>query len=417
MENWNKEDSMIREELKKIWKLKMVFILIFLGFVFYTMFLEFHIQHFPNGPQSMGVFDISKDMVEKYGTSLSLEEIEKVKRTVPELYQEADRYLQELDLAKKHGIASYQEYLDFSQASLETVRQSEAADQNADYADLMRIQNYLTSPETENIGGRIYGVESLLQKYEMEKNKIEFYRNSSETKRQIGGSKYSKKEWEQIGNAFYNETEDWQNILPDEVVEVTAFYLSYLLVWICLSICILISPLLVSDRMSRMRSIQYSSKRGRKLIQIQFQAVMLSAFLLTTLNLVLFGGIFMTNGTKAFFLCRMYSFAGITYCWTNWTYGTWCLLLIGLSYLVAMGTAGIVFFLSRYSTNYIGMLLKLVPLFVVTAILCLQLLYQAFYYNNTLYRITQIPYMEGITAIGLFLVGIGLCIKKMPLIE
>ena len=46
---------MIREELKKIWRPKMVLILIFLGFVFYTMFLEFYIRYFPNGPQAMGV--------------------------------------------------------------------------------------------------------------------------------------------------------------------------------------------------------------------------------------------------------------------------------------------------------------------------------------------------------------------------
>lgn len=417
---------MMKEELKKIWKFRMVVILIFLGFLFYTMFLEFYIKYFPNGPYAIGVFQVGKKVVEEYGTSLSFEEMEEVKAGLPKLYQEADRCIQELELAKKHGLDSYQAYMEFKEASLEAIVEIGVVDERSDYADAMRIQNYLTSEETENIDGRIRGVEDILEQYEAEQMVAEVCRivegeglqgsnlNENKDSRLCYDveKQYSKKEFEHIQKTFYNEADNWRNVLPNEVVETTGLYLSYLLIWICLSICILLSPLLVYDRMSRMNAIQYSSKRGRKLLILQFKAVLLSAFLLTTLNLILFGGIFLTNGTKAFFSCRMYSFEGEAYCWANWTHGTWCMVLIGLIYFVAIGTAGIIFFLSKYSTNYIGILLKLVPLFVGIAILCHKLLYQAFYYNNALYQITKIPYIEMITAAAILLIGVRLCTSR-----
>lgn len=404
---------MTREELKKIWKPKWVLILIFLGFIFYTMFLEFYIEYFPNGPQAMGIFQVSKRMVEQYGTSLSRTEIEELKAELPRLYQEADQDIREFDLTRKHGLNSYEDYLSFCDASLQALERGEAADKNTDYADSMRIQQYLTSQETENISGRIYGAETLLQMYEAEEKRADSYRTVliKEEER----TEYSQKEYEHIRKTFYNQTEDWKNVLPIEVVETTASYFSYLLVWICLSICLLLSPLLVYDQISRMGAIQFSSKRGRKLLLIQFKAVMLSAFVLTTVNLLIFGGIFMKNGTNVFSSCKMYSFENTIFCWLNWTYRAWCLALIGLSYLVAMGTAGIVFFLSGFSSNYIGMLLKLVPFFVITAILYPKLLYYAFYFNNFLYRILKIPYIEVIAAVVILLIGVGLGIYKFLL--
>lgn len=94
---------MIKEELKKIWKPGTVFVLIFLGFAFYKMFLEFYIEYFPNGPYAAGSFQIGAEMVQKYGTALSQEEMEQVKAGLPDLYEEAGRYIKEFNLAKSMG--------------------------------------------------------------------------------------------------------------------------------------------------------------------------------------------------------------------------------------------------------------------------------------------------------------------------
>ena len=45
---------MLKEEMKKIWRPGILAVLILLGFVYYTMYLEFYIQYFPNGPEYKG---------------------------------------------------------------------------------------------------------------------------------------------------------------------------------------------------------------------------------------------------------------------------------------------------------------------------------------------------------------------------
>lgn len=63
-------------------------------------------------------------------------------------------------------------------------------------------------------------------------------------------------------------------------------------------------------------------------------------------------------------------------------------------FLVALGTAGIVFCLAQGSGNYIIMLLRIVPLVTVLALFCPKLMENAFYFGNELYRKSGIPYVE-----------------------
>lgn len=368
---------MLREELKKIWRPGMLVLLAVLGLVFYTMFLEFYIRYFPNGPHQEGIYQVGIRLVKEYGAYLSPEEAGKVEAGLPALYEEADGYLQSFALASSHGIDSYEAYERFRQEINETVKNSDAADRNQDYADTMVMENYLTGQETDNIEGRIYGTRWYLRRY----------RSAQEKE---------------------SGQDDWQNILPYEVPEAASDYMGYLLVWICLSVCLLLSPLLVRDRMSRMAQLQYSSRRGRRLFCLQFGAVMLSAFVLTTMNLLIFGSLFAAHGTRVFFPCRMYSFAGNGDCIINWTHGAWCLMLVVMSYLTALGTAAIAFFLSQYSANYIAMLLKLIPLFTIIALLAPRITGNAFYTVNGLYQLTGLPFVELYAAAGILTVGIVL---------
>ena len=105
----------------------------------------------------------------------------------------------------------------------------------------------------------------------------------------------------------------------------------------------------------------------------------------------------------------MYSFLYAAFCWPNWTYGAWCAVLVLLGLLVSTGLAAAVFVLSRYSNNYIGMLLKLIPVIAAAAIFCLKLMANGFYVNNPLYQMIPLPYVEGAAAAVIFLAGVVLC--------
>lgn len=394
---------MLKEEMKKIWRPGMVAVLVLLGFVYYTMFLEFHIHYFPNGPQNAGEFAVAADLVKESGTRMTDEVRQRLTQMLPELYAEADAYVAGYAYTKQYGLTTFEEYIGFYQNAVENVAGGQAADLNAMYADAMRLNAYLTSEETGNIEGRIHGARSILERYDA------IASGEAEPGYLPGEDGEPGREYLHGQETFYGADEAWRNILPAQVTEATSDYLGRLLVWQCLSIGILLSPLLVRDRMSRMRGLQWSSRAGRKIFTVQLKAALLSALLLNLLNLLLFGGLFLSRGSGVFFSCRMYSFLYAAFCWPNWTYGAWCAVLVLLGLLVSTGLAAAVFVLSRYSNNYIGMLLKLIPVIAAAAIFCPKLMANGFYVNNPLYQMIPLPYVEGAAAAVIFLAGVVLC--------
>lgn len=396
------EWDMMREELKKIWKPGRILLLLLLGYLFYMLFLEFYINYYFTDPVSEGMLIVSEELIDRYGTSLSEEEMAEVKESWPSLLEEADMCVKGFELAKKYGLDSYEEYREFYTNTVENVGET-SADLDEAYADAMRIENYLKSEETGNIFGRIRAMGILLDSYESAQT---FAADPSLLAGTFMYVDCTKKELSHIADTLFGEEALWQNILPWVAPESFMLYMTFLCVWMCLSVCLLLSPLLVTDRMSRMWSLQYSSKRGRGVYRTQFGAAMLSAFLLATVNLSLFLGIFQTTGVGIFWESRMYSFIEMLAIRVNWTYGTWCVVLVVLSYLVTLGVAALAFVLSRSCANYIVMLLKMIPLFLAAAIFCLFLFRFAFCYNNFLYSgVVPVPFVEVWSTVLVLLVG------------
>lgn len=395
---------MLLEEMKKIWRPGIVAILILMGFIFYHLYLSFNIDYFPNGPQYEGEFEVTKGWIEKYGTSLQDEEAEEIKKTLPKLNKEADEYVKSYDLCQKYDLKNYEEYKQFYADYVLGQSGDIKEDEQVFYQDAMIIDNYLVSQATDNIAGRIYGTSMGMDFFSVKQQ----YRVDTETRAYDEG--YTKKEYDHAAATFYGKDEAWRNILPTQVIEATSSYFGYLMIWVLLSVCLLVSPVLVRDKMSGMRSLQWSSKEGRRILNVQRRAALLSTVLLTTLNYLIFGMLFATNGTQAFFNSRMYSFLFTTFSWPNWTYRTWCIVILIMGYMLSISMGLAAFFLSQYSGNYIAMLLKLIPLFIIAVILAPKLMEYLFYYNNWIYHRLKVPYIEGYVAIGLLIAG---CILSM----
>lgn len=393
---------MLREELKKIWRPGVLLALVILGAVFYLMFLEFYTKHFPNGPNDAAQIELAADLIDQYGTTLEPEAYEKLTATLPVLMAEADQHIRANSLAQRNGLSSYAEYVEFQEETRQYSGELSKAEQEK-YTDAMLIQNALWGGETDNIYGRLYAVETTLREYDA------WRETAPDLQSRVYDMGYGQKAYENAARRFFGTDNAWRNILPNQVPEAVGNYMGMLLIWISLSVCVLLSPVLVRDRMCNLRPLQWSARRGRGVFQSQLAAAMLSAFLWTTLNLLIFGGLFLTNGISAFFSSRMFSFLMSGFSWVNWSFGVWCLVLIGLCYLICFGAAGLAFFLSRYSGNYVAMLLKLIPLLTVCAILAPKLLIGAFYYQNQLYLLTSVPMIELIAAVVVFVLGLGLC--------
>ncbi len=409
---------MIREELKKIWRPGMLVLLLLLGFVFYTIYLSFYIKYFPNSPQFAGEFQVAKEWVQEYGTSLEPEEeTEIINVKLPELETEANRYMAQNELCQKYGLTTFADFEKFYDEYVNEVQGDLTEKQQSFYEDAQRIQTYLQWEETNNIEGRLRATQNYTEYYE--KWQSGALNMLSDAYDEDAGER----EHIHAQNTFIGADAAWQNILPGEVPSATFTYFAFLLVWMVMSDFLLISPLLVRDRMRGMRALQWSSRQGRKILDAQFAAVMLSVLLLTTLNFLIFGGLFATKGTYPFAACRMFSFMDTMLSWVNWTYGTWCIVLIILCYLTSLGFAALTFFLSQYSANYVAMLLKIIPLFAVAASLCYDLILYAFYYSNLISRITGIPGAETILAAFILILGFALCFvacvrqKKQELLD
>ncbi len=396
---------MLKEELKKIWRPGILPVLAIFGFVFYTMFLETAIRIFPDNygvSSGQGTLSVTSTLVRKYGTSLSEKNIEKADDWLKELIKDAEQYLKSSSAGKKYKLQTYDDYIRFQEKSLTQIPEGASADQNEQYADCMRLLNEMQGSATDNVDGRIQALRLVLDIWKEKQAFGPDHEISSDN------NSFSQKEYEHVKQTFFGKDHLWQNILPWEVPEMISSFTGLVLVWICLSICLLLSPLSVHDRLSRMYPLQYSSRHGRRIVNIQFLSVMLSAFLLTTLNLLLFYLLFARHGTSVFFPCRMYSFLSTPWCWPDWTHGTWRLALTVMCYLISFGVAGVIFFLSRSSANYITLLLKVVPLFAAVTIAGVKIMYCAFYFTNDLYTFTKIPYIEGFCAAGICAAGMAL---------
>ena len=136
----------------------------------------------------------------------------------------------------------------------------------------------------------------------------------------------------------------------------------------CLFTVLLLSPPLVRDRLRNTRPMQWASRRGRSVLNVQMGAALLSALVLAVVNITVYVIPFLAQGPLQFAACGLDGIWEWGTPWFDWTYGTYLLVLAGLILALSLGAAGLTAFLSQYSGNYIAMLLKAVPLFVAVGV-------------------------------------------------
>ena len=203
------------------------------------------------------------------------------------------------------------------------------------------------------------------------------------------------------------------SLLPGLIETSTREYGKDLAVWCVLSVVLLLSPTLVRDRLRNTRPMQWTSRRGRAVLNIQMGAALLSALVLTVINLTVYAGPFLAQGPLRFAACSLGGIWGWGTPWFDWTYGAYLLVLVGLLLALSLGAAGLTVFLSQYSGNYIAMLLKALPIFVVVgAVLGSWLLDQPFCFRPLWDG--HGPWVpkgaEAVAAAVLLALGLGLCV-------
>ena len=266
--------------------------------------------------------------------------------------------------------------------------------------------------DTEYLLNRVYGGTSWYTIAVLEQA-MEAYDTQAERRAQIVSNRREDGQPEAMvrREAELASSEMAHSLLPLSVKRSTQEYGKDLAVWCVLSIVLLLSPTLVRDRLWGTRPLQWASRRGRSVLNVQMGAALLSALVLTAVNVTVYAIPFLAQGPLQFAACGLGGLWEWGTPWFDWTYGTYLLVLAGLILALALGAAGLTVFLSQYSGNYIAILLKAVPLFVaVGAVLGSWLLDMPFTFRSLGSGAVWLPRgIEATAVLALLVLGLGLC--------
>lgn len=382
---------LLKQELLKIWRPGIVAAIAVLGALYYFLFPSFYIEYFCNGPAAEAEFQLAVGWVEKYGTTMEIEERAELDGQRESEIGEFNALLKNIPDASAAGISDYDSFIAFCEEYYDGVME------NGGHGD--EASEYLIS---RIIGGTNYytidGIESVMRKYDRL------------PKSQYDG--FTTNFFEQEQSRILELEAMPRGFIPAYSVEnSTREYGKDLAVWVVLSVVLLLSPTLVRDRLYRMRQYQWSSRCGRSVLRVQLAAGLLSAFVLTSINIAVYGVPFAMKGALIFRDCPLYTFNDGGYTWFNWTYGQYLLVLIALVMALGLCAGALTLFLSQYSTGYVAMLLKAIPLFIAVGVIFGSWLLDGPFYFKNLYEnaVRFIPKGTEAFLIGAFLI-LGFCL-------
>lgn len=359
----------ILNEIKKIWNFRILCILAVICVLFFIMLMEFEVTAYRKSHSNSESIFYCEELMRLYGPSITEEEMtEFVAEERERLLLEAEQYIREMPIFANVGIKSYEDLMVFRDSVDDewTQEESDANDtlfrENCDYVGF-RIQalEYLESC----IGYLPRYVSGEWTYWNFNERDMERLREMVENGENLG-------------------------IICVDTFDSTIRYTVRLAILLMLGTLVLVSPLLTSDRHSKIHYLQFSSRKGRKLIYGQLTAMVLSSVVLTTLMLLVFCGIFSLNGTGVFWNTYIGSDFNYMFPVFRLTYGQYILIIIALMYILTMGTAMLAFVLSRFSHNLITLVIKLIPAFTMLAYLCVLIFDRIFHMGHTLYKLTQV---------------------------
>lgn len=381
-------------ELRKIWRPGMVLLLCFLGAIYYYLFMHFDIWYFKSEMFREAEMELAMGWINTYGTTLEPEERLDLERQNAEEIAAFNQQIAAIPEAQAAGITDYMSFMAYHEGSRsEAMQQQGKVDMDAE-ALIWHIIGRTNYP-------RLQALQLTMERYDVQQS-ADYYTDHGI---EVTDSARRKARIQTLS------TSPWRNsILPQEVLENTWSYGGNLLAWMVLSCLLLVSPLLVRDRMADVRQLQWTTRTGRRIFHRQLAAVLLSACVLSVMNLLIFGSIYLTNHTLIFRDCRMFSFLCTLLPWVDWTYGQYFIVLVLMLFGISIAAAGFAFLLAQYSSHYVGMLLKLLPLFAVLRLLGGYLFQTPFFFRAGVDKLHEIPGLEGWIAVGLLVLALGLCL-------
>lgn len=384
--------ALLRWELKKIWRPGLLLAIAFIGAVFSQSRTGFYLEYFSTSNDRGGTqVQLASGWLEIYGNTIEPEERPGLEDQLTELKAEFAGQVAQIPGTAEAGITDYESYGAWAESYNASTWSDEA---NAlDWEIYENTNRVMLGSLVEFMGEYDYlsGGGSILD---------------------WGGdiSEDSPAHQASVRRIEQAEAEGVYGFLPSTVINNTDEFFHYFAIWCAFSGVLLISPTLVRDALHRTRAMQWTSRRGRRVLNVQMGAALLSGLLLTLLNCAVYLGPFLATGALRFRDCPLVSVWPGTHPWFDWTYGQYLLALLGLTVVLSLAACGFTVVLSQFSGSYVAMLLKAIPLIVV---LCWGLvpwvMMGAGRFSNDPVRLTGLPGTEFVCGVLAALAALGLC--------
>ena len=457
--------NIVRHEVKKLFNLKVLILIAVLCALFYLLFLEFYVSHYPNGHPATEMADLMTEITQRYGTTVTAAEIEPfLAQRQAELEAEAEWHIQNNPRFAEAGIHSLADH--------QAMRQRQMTDEEWDL--VWELNDY----RTNGIGFRLYAV-TIIQEYwdgvvstlereiglelifnwftglvysaldgedlsaliaqardelegqtcgvaNIKRHYLLFLEDipdsPSETRQSLlyDNLEYAYRAYPQrIPSNFGRqrmievlETHQYRGTMDGGAFENTVRYFTYFSAMLMLATLLLISPLVTTDRMRNIHNLQYASKLGRRILKRQVGAALVATFILTTVLLGVFGGIYSTTGVFMYLGHSTTSFhAHSRITLFDMNFGLYLAIIVAMAYVLSLGTALVAFVISRFSRNLITALLKVIPVFVVMFQVCMMVFRSApLTLTSGLYRRTHVIGIEVMVCLAVLVFALGVAL-------
>ncbi|MGM9951100.1 MAG: hypothetical protein ACI33P_13295 [Lysinibacillus sp.] len=308
-------------EIKKCFTWPIIGLLVVMNVLLYSLLIEFHFEHFPNGRPTGETFDIELGMVEKYGEVIDDGEIAEVRREYEKTVEEFEGILMTHPLAQAAGVETIEQYKDGEREDEAFQKMRQVFWETDDFDLMWWVQSY----------------ERILERYEYKEEGLQsnYYRSAQEKER--------------VEELLANESYQYYG---SPVVANFMTIAENVAITILFNLMILLSPLFLRDKANQMVPLQYSTKHGRKTFITKWWAGLTLTLFVTTVLLAVYGVLYMGNGTSPFFFMQLYHMEYISY-WYDITFGQYIVFVVIGIYLISLVFGVLVIACSSLSGNYL----------------------------------------------------------------
>lgn len=333
--------DIIINELKKIFNIKSVILLVLINIIMYFLFIEFEINVFPNGRPALDIYNMFVEMKDNYGEFMDEEEFEDFKGKYEEVKREADKYIQSREDFKIAGINNYDEFV-----SMETTDK-----------ELDKLHNDVFFEKEIDLFWELPWREKYIRDYE---NREELMMSS------VLNEKQELRVKEILGKDL--ETSVFHDVIffnYNRLIKPVA-------ITILLSVIFMITPIYLRDNKDRINYLQYTSKIGRKIFKKKIIAGLLASFIVVTLQFICFFSIYSINNTSMFFNSNINSIYNTIISWYDLTFIQYISLTVVGIYILAFVFTLISMLISSIGKNYITVIGIQLPIALFTFIILLK---------------------------------------------